>query len=82
MKVSLSSKADRQLMKLPRPAHSSLIAKIKMLSDDPYSWKAVKLADQNVWRVRDGDYRILYTIDKRKKEVSILSIAHRRDVYR
>ena len=79
MHVFLSSKASRQLRKLPVPMHKLLIERIEQLGDDPLRAHAIKLASRNGWRIRVGDYRILYTIDRKKNEVTILSVAHRRD---
>jgi len=82
MKIFLSSRADRQLKKLPRKMHQLLIDKIEKLADDPFPANARKLEARDGWRIRVGDYRILYTVDLKKKELIILSVAHRKDAYR
>jgi mRNA interferase RelE/StbE len=52
------------------------------LADDPRPEGAVKLAGRNDFRIRVGDYRIVYAIDDDERLVIIARIAHRREVYR
>ena len=82
MKVYLSSKADKQLCKLPSKMHQLMIARIESLGTNPIHRGSKKLSGRDGWRVRIGDYRVLYTVDKKKKELIILSVAHRKDVYK
>lgn len=77
--------ALRQLRHLRRtnPQVTSLIiARITALSDDPRSPGATKLVNRPEWRVRVGNYRVLYQIDDKNSTVTIASVSHRRDVYR
>jgi mRNA interferase RelE/StbE len=54
-----------------------------LLAEDPRPPKATKLVGQrNRWRVRTGDYRILYEIDDGVLTVLVIRVAHRREVYR
>jgi mRNA interferase RelE/StbE len=56
---------------------------IALLAENPRPPKATKLVDQrNRWRVRTGDYRILYEIDDGVLTVLVIRVAHRREVYR
>ena len=82
MKVYLSSKADRQLKKLPAPIYRLLLEKIEALATAPFLAGSKKLQGRKGWGVRVGDYRILYTVDTKKKEVTVLSVAHRKEAYR
>lgn len=82
MKIFLSSKADRQLQKLPRRMHELLVTRIQNLARYPFPPGNKKLSQREGWRLRVGDYRILYTVNNRKKEITILSVAHRKEVYR
>jgi mRNA interferase RelE/StbE len=72
----------RHLHKTHPPIISSIIASITALSDKPRPVGATKLVNRPEWRVRVGDYRILYQIDDKNRRVTIASISHRRDVYR
>jgi mRNA interferase RelE/StbE len=56
---------------------------IALLAENPRPPKATKLVGQrNRWRVRTGDYRILYEIDDGVLTVLVIRVAHRREVYR
>lgn len=82
MKLFLSSKADRQLRGFPPSIYQHIVKKIEALQTEPYPAGSKKLAGREGWRMRVGDYRILYTVDTKAKEVTILSVAHRKDAYR
>jgi len=82
MKVFLSTKADKQLSKLPNRMHELLLSKIEVLQDVPLPTNSKKLQGRQGWRIRVGDYRILYTVNPRKKELTVLSVAHRKEAYR
>lgn len=81
MKVFLSTKADRQLNKLPRSLHQLMLERIENLAVTPLPSGVKKLQGRAGWRQRVGDYRILYTIDNKKREIAVLSVAHRKEVY-
>lgn len=82
MKIFLSSKADKQLDKLPKKMYDLLLNKIEGLSTDPFPGNSQKLEGRSGWRIRVGDYRILYSIDQKKRELTILSVAHRKEAYK
>lgn len=82
MKVYLSSKADKQLRKIPNSMYDLILEKIKDLEGDPLPDGTKKLNGREGWRIRTGDYRLLYTIDSKKKEITILSVGHRKEIYR
>jgi len=80
-----SPQALRQLRRLQR-THPQIIpqivAAITALSDNPRPSGVTKLVNRPEWRVRVGDYRVLYSIDDRERIVTVVSIAPRRDAYR
>lgn len=82
MIIFLSSKAERQLKKTPGKMSDYLLSRIKYLSDNPYSSGCKKLINREGWRLRVGDYRILYTVDNKKKELTILSLGLRKEIYK
>lgn len=80
-----SSQALRQLRRLQRTQPQLIpqfVAAITALSDNPRPSGVTKLVNRPEWRVRVGDYRVLYQIDDSNRTVTIVSIAHRRDAYR
>lgn len=75
--------ALRQLEKLPRDAQKRLSAKIEALRDDPLPVGCKKMAAlPDTWRIRAGDYRVVYQVHRGVLLVLVLSIGHRKDVYR
>jgi mRNA interferase RelE/StbE len=55
---------------------------IDALSAEPRPAGATKLAGRDDFRIRVGDYRIVYAVDDRNRQIIVARIAHRRDVYR
>lgn len=82
MKIYLSSKANKQLRKIPSSMYNLIFEEIKDLEENPFPGGAKKLSGRDGWRIRIGDYRILYTADVKKKELTVLSVGHRKEVYR
>ncbi len=74
---------DRRLRKLPIDAQRRIVGEMTALALDPRPAGVVKLTDKgNLWRVRVGEYRIVYEIDDPRAFVTVLRVAHRKDVYR
>jgi mRNA interferase RelE/StbE len=81
--VSLRPGAERQRRKLSGEVRNRIIQVLLSLEQNPRPPGVVKLSGrENQWRLRVGDYRILYEIDDEAKLVTVLRIAHRRQVYR
>jgi mRNA interferase RelE/StbE len=81
--VIIENKAQKDFLKLVMPHSGAEKKHINELEKDPRPSGVKKLAGTNdAYRVRAGDYRILYTIDDRQKIVTIYRIRHRREVYR
>jgi len=68
--------------KLPTGIYERVDRAILALTDDPRPPGCTRLRGRDDWRIRVGDYRIVYGIDDRRRTVEILHVAHRRDVYR
>lgn len=82
-RVEISRTAERQLRKLPRDEQAKVAKAIVALSEDPLPRGARKLTGyDDVYRIRVGRYRILYSAAKKKLIVIVLKIGHRKDVYR
>jgi len=81
--VLLSPRADRDRRDLSAQVQRRMRDALLVLETDSRPTGAAKLSGQrNRWRVRVGDYRILYEVDDALQQVLVLRIAHRRDVYR
>ncbi len=80
--IEVKPLARKELEALPDPVLSRIVRKLESLADNPRPAGCKKLKGyREQWRVRIGDWRVVYLIDETKKLVSILRIAHRREVY-
>ena len=67
---------------LPRKDRSRIVAKIEGLADDPRPPGSEKLSGEEKYRLRQGEYRVLYSIQDAGTTVTIVKVGHRREVYR
>jgi mRNA interferase RelE/StbE len=81
--VTVRQSVRRSLKRLPHAFQERLLRSSFALAAEPRPHGCVKLVGHdNLYRIRVGDYRIVYAIDDAKSSVEITIIAHRRDVYR
>lgn len=82
-KVLLLPTAEREWRKLPHQMRPRIDRALLALEETPRPQGVKKLSGRSDhWRVRIGDYRVIYHIDDVEREVVILRIAHRREAYR
>jgi mRNA interferase RelE/StbE len=83
-RVEIAKPAQRQLKKLDAPIRRKLSRRIDRLANDPRPAGVAKLTDVSppIFRVREGQYRILYTIEDDRLVVVVVRIGHRGEVYR
>jgi len=80
--VEIKPSARREMENLDDSLLSRLVPKIEGLGANPRPSGCRKLRGyKDQWRIRIGDYRVVYIIDDDRKKVSITRIAHRKDVY-
>jgi mRNA interferase RelE/StbE len=72
----------KDLKKIPKNSLRNILKKIKDLSDDPRQIGCEKLTGQDRYRLRQGNYRIVYSIQDKELTVWVVKIGHRKDVYR
>ncbi len=81
--ISFARSARKELERLPDDIAGRILAKVESLATNPRLAGVIKLHGQkNLWRLRVGDYRVIYSIDDFSKAVDVSVIRHRRDVYR
>ena len=80
--VTLKQSAERELDRLPSSLHDRIVERLLALKQDPRPRGARNLRGRRGYRIRIGDYRVLYTVEDRGRVVEVFSIAHRREVYR
>ncbi len=81
-KIEIRGKARKQILKIPPPHFRRIKDRIDELAQNPRLEGAIRLKGEEGYRVRVGDYRILYEIDAAAQIITIYRVKHRRDVYR
>jgi mRNA interferase RelE/StbE len=80
--VELTSAAAKQVRKLDGAARARVLRALAQLADEPRPSGVKKLVGtDNAWRIRVGDYRVIYEINDGVVVVVVFRVAHRRDVY-
>ena len=80
--IELRSRAQRVLDRLPKTDFRALIEAIKELAQTPRPRGVEKVKSTGLWRIRQGDYRIIYAIDDNRQIIIIVRVGHRREIYR
>jgi mRNA interferase RelE/StbE len=80
--LEIKKSAAKELADLPSKELARIIERIQSLAILPRPSGAEKLSGDDKYRIRQGDYRVLYEIDDDAHKVTIVKVAHRREVYR
>jgi len=80
--LRIKRSAAKEIARLPVADVRRVLQRLRALQDDPRPPGAVRLTGRETWRVRQGDYRILYDILDHVLIVEIIQVGHRREVYR
>ena len=75
-------RAQKELAHLPEREFERIRDAIRSLAELPRPPGCLKLSGREGWRIRVGDYRVLYEIDDEAETVTVQHVGHRRDVYR
>lgn len=78
-KVEIHPAAQKQMLSLPKEAQVEVALSIDLLGNTPGPPRVKKLADSGLWRIRVGQYRIVYAIDDKAQLVTIVRIARRKE---
>jgi mRNA interferase RelE/StbE len=82
-RVEFAAKAEKQFRLLDRAVQRRLATEIDGLADNPRPYGAVKLAGgEDIYRIRMGDYRVVYQVRDRVLLVLVVRVGHRKDIYR
>ncbi len=82
MKISFHKSAEKDILSLHKIIAHRIAQKIALLKKNPFPVGYRKLSGEEGYRIRIGDYRVVYTIDQATKTVTIIKVAHRKEVYR
>ena len=81
--IEISRTAEKRLKQLPREDQERVVRAILALAKEPFPRGSRKLSGHDdVFRIRVGQYRVIYSVSGRKLIIIILKIGHRQDIYR
>lgn len=80
--VQLPKKVERELSLLPDSVFDKILLNLKKLSSNPFPQSSKELQNRAGYRIRVGDYRIIYEVVQEEKLIIIQRVAHRKDVYK
>jgi len=80
--IAILRRAQKELQRLPRADYERVRDAIRALADEPRPPGCLALTSRDGWRIRVGNYRVIYEINDMQHLVTILHVGHRRDVYR
>ncbi|MFH0769462.1 MAG: type II toxin-antitoxin system RelE/ParE family toxin [Chloroflexota bacterium] len=80
--IELRRRAQRALDRLPKADFQAVIEATKELAQTPRPRGVEKVKTTGLWRIRQGDYRIIYAIDDDRQTIIIVRVGHRREIYR
>jgi mRNA interferase RelE/StbE len=80
--VILPKSVQKELDHLPEDVVNRILARLSALETNPRPADVKKLKGRSAWRIRAGDYRVIYEIHDRRLEIIVITVGHRREVYR
>lgn len=82
-KVEISKNVRKKdLPSIPKPDIIKIARRIESLAENPFPEGAVRLKGREEWRIRQGDYRILYVVEHDIVTIFVVKVGHRREIYR
>jgi len=81
-KIFFRESVEKDLREIPKKDLRKILHRIKLLSDNPWPPGHEKLTGQERYRIRQGRYRIVYSIQDKELTVWIVKVGQRKDVYR
>ena len=80
--VILPKSVQKELDRLPDEITNRILARLSALETNPRPANAKKLKGRDAWRIRVSDYRVIYEIHDRAMQIIVITVGHRREVYR
>ncbi len=81
-KISIKKSAQKELAKLPVEEYERIRDDIRALGENPRPPGSKKLKGREGWRIRAGDYRVIFEIDETGKTITVLHVGARKDIYK
>jgi len=80
--IDILRSASKHLSRIDRKDRDRIITAVRDLSENPRPTGCIKLSGRPAWRIRVGDYRVIYEIHEKQLIIIVISIGHRWEVYR
>jgi mRNA interferase RelE/StbE len=80
--VRIKDSARREMDSLPSSTHRRISKALLSLESAPRPKNCIRLRGRPEYRIRVGDYRVLYVVDDRSRSVEVMAVGNRKDVYR
>lgn len=80
-KIVIKRSATKEIEKIPLKDKKRIVDKISSLAQNPIPTGSKKLSGQDKYRIRQGNYRILYQIENNQLIIVVVKVAHRKEVY-
>lgn len=81
-KIEVKKSAEKELRKIPKKELIKIIDQIGSLSDNPHPPGSKKLTNQEKYRIRIGNYRVLYKVEDEILTIFVIKVGHRKEIYR
>jgi mRNA interferase RelE/StbE len=82
-KVKITKKVRKKdLPSIPSKDVNKIVEKIKGLAQNPYPDNSIRLKGREEYRIRQGDYRILYIVEEKVVTVFVVKVGHRKNIYK
>ncbi len=80
--VTIKPTAVKELDRIPKKTLRQVVNRIYALADNPRPHGVEKLSGQERYRIRQGNFRVVYSIDDKRATIDVIKVGHRREVYR
>lgn len=81
-RIEFSKRVRKDFRKIPERDANKILKEIQLLSEDPLPIHSKKLKGEELFRIRIGSYRVIYSIKDNKMIIAVVKVGHRMDVYR
>ena len=81
-RLFIKPSAAKEIESLPKPDRKKVVARIQSLTKGPRPHGCEKLSEHEHYRIRQGNYRILYSIEDERLIIVVVKVGHRKEVYR
>lgn len=81
-RVIIPKSVRKELDRLPDDVAQKILTRLAGLETNPRPVDVKKLKGRDAWRIRVGDYRVIYEIHDRVLQILVITVGHRRDIYR